>query len=157
MQDPNYGGPNAGAVTIVLPKQVSANVGRFGHRNVVNWRFTFGAGGRVHEVRILAQSRLQSRLVSCSLVPQLQLQHVIRSQKKVIYFNRRQILEDFNNRRMWRWNCSLTRDLVMTVVVDYQSKPGTCQYDLLVRGNPFRKWPKVSRSASQPSRYDRPQ
>ena len=58
MQDPNYGGPNAGAVTIVLPKQVSANVGRFGHRNVVNWRFTFGAGGRVHEVRILAQSRL---------------------------------------------------------------------------------------------------
>jgi hypothetical protein len=86
------------------------------------------------------------------------MQHVIKTQKKVIYFNKKQVLEDFNNRRVWRWNCSLTTDLVMTVVVDYQAKPGTCQYDLMVRGLPFRKWAKRSNTAAQlaPSRYSQP-
>jgi hypothetical protein len=91
------------------------------------------------------------------MMQQVQMQHVIKTQKKVIYFNKKQVLEDFNNRRVWRWNCSLTTDLVMTVVVDYASKPGTCQYDLMVRGLPFRKWAKLgAQQAPVPSRYSQP-
>jgi hypothetical protein len=51
MNDPSYRGPSADSIVIALPKQISANVGKFGHRNVVNWRFGFGPNGRIHEVR----------------------------------------------------------------------------------------------------------
>lgn len=71
------------------------------------------------------------------------MQHVLSSHKKVVYFNAKQVHVDYDTSRDWSFTCALTRTLSMTVIIDYTTRRGVCQYDLRIGGISFRRFPKV--------------